>query len=350
MNERKIRIVHYVNQFFGGIGGEEKADYRPEIRSGIVGPGQAIKAALGEDGEIVSTVICGDGYFNENIEEAKLRVVELIKSCEPDMVIAGPAFNAGRYGVACGAVAEAVNEKLMIPVITAMHPENPGVELYKRFAYIVETGKSAAEMRKVVTPLVKLVKAIWAKEELSPETNGYLPQGIRLNFFHEMRGSARAVEMLKEKLSGEAFKTEYPMPVFDRVAPNPPVLNVKLAKIAILTSGGIVPKGNPDRIESSSASKFGKYSFEGIFDLTSESFETAHGGYDPTYANNDPDRVLPLDVMREMEKNGEIGELHNYYYATVGNGTSVNNSQNYAKSIANELKNDGIQAAILTST
>ena len=27
-----IRIVHYINQFFAGIGGEEKADHRPEVR------------------------------------------------------------------------------------------------------------------------------------------------------------------------------------------------------------------------------------------------------------------------------------------------------------------------------
>ena len=350
MEHRKIKIVHYLNQFFGGIGGEDKADYRPEERLGIVGPGQAIQAVLGDDGQIVATIICGDGYFNENIEEAKSIVTELIKKYEPDMVIAGPAFNAGRYGVACGAVAEAVSEKLRLPVITAMHPENPGVELYRKFAYIIETGKSAAEMRKVVVPLVKLVKAIWGKEEVSPEAHGYLPQGIRRNYFHKDRGAKRAVDMLKAKLAVQSFKTEYPMPVFDRVAPNPPVLSVKNVKIAVLTSGGIVPKGNPDRIESSSASKYGKYSLAGISDLTSDSYETAHGGYDPVYANADPDRVLPVDVLREMEKNGEIGELHSYYYATVGNGTSVNNAKNYAKSIARDLKNDGIQAAILTST
>jgi len=350
LTQRKVRIVHYINQFFGGIGGEEKADHRPEQRLGFVGPGQALQTALGEDGDIVATVICGDGYFNENIEEAKAKILDLIKKNDPDIVVAGPAFNAGRYGMACGAVAEAVSEKLKLPVVTAMYPENPGVELYRKYAYIVETGKSAAEMRKVVIPIVKLVKAIWSKEKLSPEIHGYMPQGIRLNYFHELRGSARAVEMLKAKLSGKSFNTEYPMPVFDRVAPNPPVLSVKNAKIAILTSGGIVPKGNPDRIESSSASRFGKYSLAAIADLTKDSFETAHGGYDPTYANADPDRVLPLDVLREMEESGEIGELHNYFYATVGNGTSVKNAEIYAKNIAHELKNDGIQAAILTST
>ena len=27
-----IRVVHYINQFFAGIGGEEKADIKPEVR------------------------------------------------------------------------------------------------------------------------------------------------------------------------------------------------------------------------------------------------------------------------------------------------------------------------------
>ena len=52
----KYKIVHYINQFFAGIGGEEKADYTPELREGVVGPGKGLKAALGEDYEIVSTI------------------------------------------------------------------------------------------------------------------------------------------------------------------------------------------------------------------------------------------------------------------------------------------------------
>ena len=95
-----MRIVHYINQFFGGIGGEDKADYRPEVREGVVGPGMALKGALGGAGEIVATVICGDSWFNENLEEAKETVLGLIKQYNPDLVVAGPAFNAGRYGMA----------------------------------------------------------------------------------------------------------------------------------------------------------------------------------------------------------------------------------------------------------
>ncbi|MCL2213522.1 MAG: glycine/betaine/sarcosine/D-proline family reductase selenoprotein B, partial [Oscillospiraceae bacterium] len=34
----KIKVVHYINQFYAGIGGEEFADHKPEIREGVVGP------------------------------------------------------------------------------------------------------------------------------------------------------------------------------------------------------------------------------------------------------------------------------------------------------------------------
>ena len=65
-----IRVVHYLNQFFGGVGGEDQADLRPRVVEGAVGPGRAIQKALGGRGEVVVTIICGDNYFAENIESA----------------------------------------------------------------------------------------------------------------------------------------------------------------------------------------------------------------------------------------------------------------------------------------
>ncbi len=346
-----IRVVHYINQFYGGIGGEEKADVKPEVREGIVGPGMALKAALGNDSEIVATIICGDSYFNENIEEASAEVLEMVKKYNPDLFIAGPAFNAGRYGVACGSICKAVKKKLNIPVVTAMYVENPGADMFKKDLHIVETTNAATGMRQAIPAIAKLALRLAKKETIgAPAEEGYLPRGIRKNVFKEERGSKRAVNMLVAKLKGEKFETEYPMPDFDRVAPNPPVLDIRKAKIALVTSGGIVPKGNPDRIESSSASKYGKYDILGVNDLTSETYETAHGGHDPVYANQDADRVLPVDVLRDMEKEGLIGELHRYFYSTTGNGTSVANSKKFAATFAQELIKDGVQAVVLTST
>ena len=77
---------------------------------------------------------------------------------------------------------------------------------------------------------------------------------------------------------------------------------------------------------------------------------TAHGGYDPTFANRDPNRVLPLDAVRELGAEGEIGSLHGYYYATVGNATSVESARKFGREITQKLVADGVQAVILTST
>ena len=73
-----MRVLHYINQFFANIGGEEKADYQPELREGVVGPGLALKAAFGDRAEIVNTIICGDSFFNENLEEANNNLMKIV--------------------------------------------------------------------------------------------------------------------------------------------------------------------------------------------------------------------------------------------------------------------------------
>ncbi len=344
----KFKVVHYINQFYAGIGGEEKATTPPEVREGVVGPGMALKGALAKyDIDVVATVICGDSYFMENLEDASAQIVEMFKQYSPDLVIAGPGFNAGRYGMACGTVAQLVSENLGVPVVSGLYPENPGCEMFKKYAYIVETGNSAVSMRTALPAMAELAKQVLYGEEI---TVPYIARGLRKNFFAEERGAKRAVEMLVKKIKGEPFVTEYPMPVFDRVDPAPAVKDMKHARIALVSSGGPVPKGNPDHIESSSASKFGRYSLEGINNFDETNGETAHGGYDPVYANQDLDRVLPIDVLREMEANGEIGSIHPYWYATVGNGTSVANAKKFGQEIAQYLKEDNVDAVIMTST
>ena len=75
----EYKIVHYINQFFANIGGEEKADIAPEKRDGVVGPGAGLDGELKKSGieaKIIGTVICGDSYFNENLEKAKKEVLE----------------------------------------------------------------------------------------------------------------------------------------------------------------------------------------------------------------------------------------------------------------------------------
>lgn len=348
----KLKVVHYINQFFAQIGGEEKADYPVELRVGeVVGPGMALTQNFKDEAEIIATIVCGDSYFNENLEKTKAEILEMVKEQAPDIFIAGPAFNAGRYGVACGTIAAAVQEELGIPSLTGMYVENPGADMFKNQVYMVSTKNSAAGMRDAVKKMAPLAVKLGKGEKIgSSAEEGYMPNGIRVNFFEKERGSQRAVKMLIKKLAGKPFETEFPMPDFDRVDPNPAVKDLAHAKIALVTSGGIVPKGNPDHIESSSASHYGEYDITGVTDLTEDTYETAHGGYDPVYANEDADRVLPVDVLRDMEKEGIIGELHHLFYTTTGNGTAVASAKAFADEFSKKLVADGVDAVILTST
>lgn len=344
------RVIHYINQFFGGIGGEEKADIAPEVREGFVGPGMALAKGLDGKAEIVATIICGDNYCVGNQEEVGAAIADAIKKYNADAFIAGPAFNAGRYGMACGTACAAAAQ-CGVATMTAMFPENPGVELFKAATYILPTADSAKGMGQAIASMTAFLPRLLNGDELkSAEKEGYIERGVRVNKFYEQVGAERAVAMLISKVNGEEFETEYEMPVFDRVAPRPGVKDMQHITVALVTSGGIVPKGNPDHIAASSARNYGEYDLEGVMDMTASAYETAHGGYDQTYANEDPDRVLPVDVLRDMEKAGAIGKLHRYFYSTVGNGTAVGNAKKWGGEIGRKLRDANVQAVILTST
>lgn len=346
----KLKVVHYLNQFFAGIGGEDKADTTPQILENLPPVTVQLAKLLGDDFEVVGAVVCGDSYFNENLDEARVEILDMIKSFSPELVIAGPCFNAGRYGMAAATMTDDVEKKLKIKAFTAMYDENPGVDVFRKKVYIVKTSDSAAGMRKALPAIAEFAKKYVSGAELHAEADGFFSKGVRVNQFVDQRGSKRAVDMLIKKIKGEEWITEYAMPEFDRVDPNPAIKDITKAKIALVTSGGMVPMGNPDHIESSSATKYGEYDISGVTELKKGEWETAHGGFDPTYANDVPDRVMGVDVLRDLEKEGKIGELYKYFYSTVGNGTAVMSSKAFAADIALKLKADGVDAVILTST
>jgi len=345
-----LKVVCYINQFFAGLGGEDAAHTGPCIERKAVGPAMQIDNLLGGDGQVAGTVICGDSYYGEHIEEAREKCLEYIREMSPDLFFAGPAFNAGRYGVACGDIAAAVAQKLGIPCVTGMYSENPGAELYRSKTFIVKTADSARGMKQALEKMVELGKKLVSNEPLRPaDEEGYFHRGIRKNYFHERNGAQRAVDMLLRKISEEDYRTEYEMPVFKRIKPAEPVKDLSKATVALVTSGGIVPRGNPDRIRVSSAETYGKYDISGIEDLTPEIFESVHGGYDRVWANDDPDVVLPVDVLREMEREGVFGKLYDYIFTTTGTGTAVANAERFGREIGEQLKKDGVDAVILTS-
>ncbi len=350
MSNRPIRVLHYLNQFYGGIGGEEKADAGLLIREGPVGPGLALQEALGERGRLAATLIAGDNFFNSQMAEARQAVLDAVRDYRPDVVIAGPAFNAGRYGIACGEVCKTVTAELGVASVTAMSRENPAVSLYRRHTYILPTSDFARTMREVLVRLADFACRLVAGSITGPaDREGFVPRGVRRLVVDEMTAAKRAVNMLKAKLSGEAFVTEVPVESFDRAEPSAPVADLSKATLAIVTTSGLVPAGNPDGLRNLNESRWKAYSVNGLDSLTRDHWEPVHGGYDARFAKENPNQVVPLDVLREMEREGAFGRLYPFYLMTVGVGTPVEVCKRMGEEIADELHRANVSAAILTS-
>lgn len=349
----KKKAILYLNQFFGQIGGEELADHAPEIREGLVGPAMELNKQLGEVAEVTHTIICGDNFMGSRQEEAVETILGFLEDKEFDIFFAGPAFRAGRYGSACGHISKAVKEKFNVPVITSMNDENPGVEMFSKEMYIFKGGASAAAMRKDVKVMANFGKKILQGEELvSAEEEGYFGRGRRHQLWlsSEVPATERVIDMLLKKIRGEEFKTELPIPPSDLVPIAPAMKDLSKVKVALATSGGIVPVENPDRIQSASATRWGKYDVTGMDRLEAGIFKTIHAGYDPAAADADPNVCVPLDALRAYEKEGRIGSVHNYFYTTVGTGTTQAEAARMGREIAEDMLAAGVEAVILTST
>ncbi len=347
----KLRVVHYLNQFFAGVGGEEQADVAPASQDGAVGPGKALNLALGEAGEVVGTVYCGDNTMAQAAENATDEVVRLVGQFEPDVVVAGPAFGAGRYGLACGQVCTAVQEHLQVPSVTGVHKASAAAETYGGKVLMAATRDTAAGMGDAISVMARLAVKLAHKEKLGPaRTEGFLPTGRRENAFFEQTAAVRAVAMLRRKLQGEDPETEWPLPQYDQVSPAPPLADPGTATIALVTEGGMVHRGNPEKLESGWATKWLKFDISNESAMSSEAYQSIHGGFDTTAASAEPNRMVPLDAARELEQEGVIGKLHDYVYSTTGNMGPIASFKTFGEEMAADLSAAGVQGVILTAT
>ena len=179
-----IKIVHIVNQFFAGLGGEEKAGLPVGVIDGSAGAARAVEMKLDGDAEIVSTIYAGDNYFHEHKEEAIKAILDAVRAAGPLVLVAGPAFNSGRYGMTCVEVCNAIANELGVPCVTAMHHENPGVDAYRELAnakvYCLPTAATTGGMTDAMTRLADLATRLARSEEIgSASKEGYIGRGIR---------------------------------------------------------------------------------------------------------------------------------------------------------------------------
>ncbi len=346
-----MRIVHYLNQFFAGIGGEERADTAPGARPGPVGPGRELQRLLGAEAEVAGTVFCGDGLVADRPDAVTPEIVALIDGFRPDVVLAGPAFDAGRYGLACARVCAAVGTRLGVPALAAMAPDNAAVEVHRREVLIVPTTATALGMPEALATMARLALRLGRGEALGPAAlEGYLPRGRRMNAWAPASASERALGLLLDRLRRRPFVTEVPLPRYDRVPPPPPVADPARMRLALVTECGLVPRGNPDRLEWVRARTWLRYGLDGVQDLRRGEYEVAHGGYDAAFAVDDPHRLVPVDAVRELWRRGEIGDVLDAYYVTCGNHGILGQMATHAREIAADLRRQHVDSVLLVAT
>ncbi len=340
-----MKVVHYLNQFFAGLGGEEAAGQAPVRLEGPQGPGRGLGAA-GLPVDV--TLACGDDHFGEHEEEALRTLLAWIDELDPDVLVCGPAFGSGRYGYACGVLAREAGRR-GVSVVTAMTPDSPGVLAAEGAAYVVPTAASVAGMRAVLPVIASLGARLAAGEVVGgPDEEGYLPRGLRTNVRAPESGAARAIDLALARLAGHV-STEVE-PVGDRVPPPPGLVDLPTLTIALVTEAGCVPQGNPDRLPTRHANVWLRYPIDGVGSFDAERYQTVHAGFDTTAANDDPNRLVPLDAARVLEAAGRFGRLHGEFFTTSGVDTPVATAVKFGREMAEECREAGVAAVILTGT
>ncbi len=341
-----MRVVHYLNQFYAGLGGEDAAGAGPRVLDGPVGPGRLLAQLLGGDHVIVATITCGDNHA-ASISEAAEQLLGMAREAGAELLVAGPAFGSGRYGLACARLVAAA-AAAGLPAVASMHPDNPGAG-DAGAAPVVAASPTARQMRPSLERLAAAAAKLAEGETLTP-ADGLLGLPSRAGVAVERSAAERAVDLVLRRLAGDEEATEIPVGGFGAVEPAAPVEKLAGATVALLTEGALVPAGNPDRLESARAKRWLRYSIEGLDGFAAGEWESVAGGFSTVAANADPNRLLPLDAARELEREGLIGRLHSEYLVTVGNGTPVATVRRFGVEWAAELRKAGVQAAILTGT
>ena len=283
-----LRVVHYLNQFFAGIGAEDKADTPPGRREGALGPGRLLQQALGErrgssprSTAATTTRVRSAGARRHHRSHRRRSAGH--RHRRPGLL--GRALR-GWLRRDRGARARAARRHRRDRDAL----DNAAAELYRTKVYVAGSkrrrrdgggaramARAGAEARKPASHSARRV------------TKAICRPGAACSRMASRTAGERAIDMLLRKVRGEPTRRSGPCRATPVSTPAPPS-ETSQATIALVTTGGLVPRGNPDRLESGYATKWLRYSIKGLDELTPERWQSVHGGFDTTLINLDPHR------------------------------------------------------------
>ncbi len=117
-----------------------------------------------------------------------------------------------------------------------------------------------------------------------------------------------------------------------------------------LTTGGLVRKGNPDKQVASNATRYYRHSVAELSSLSSKDWEAYHSGYFNHIVNANPNYILPLNFLRDLEAQGVVGGVFAWMYALPGVSTPVATARALGQSIAADLLAGAVRGCLLVAT
>lgn len=143
-----------------------------------------------------------------------------------------------------------------------------------------------------------------------------------------------------EGLQSEIYVPITPKPVF-----TPVTKKINEMRVALVTCAGVHLKTDK-RFNLA-----GDTSYREVPDTAkSTDLMVSHGGYDNADVNKDVNCMFPIDRLHELAKEGFIGSVAPTHYSMMGGGGDQEAFHDHTgPEIAKKLKDEGVDAAILTA-
>ena len=132
-----------------------------------------------------------------------------------------------------------------------------------------------------------------------------------------------------------------PLPEFDST-PWTPAADLKTGRLAIVTTAGLHRRSDANFLGGAADYRI----IPGDVDINELVQSHVSVNFDRTVFQQDTNAVFPLDHLRGLVRQGEIGSLGNWHYSFMG-ATDPTRMVDPGKQVAGLLKDDGVEAAIL---
>ena len=120
--------------------------------------------------------------------------------------------------------------------------------------------------------------------------------------------------MLLLRISGKPFTTEIHLEETVETPIAPALKNLKVSKLAIASTAGVYPEGNPHGATSIKNTVWAKYDIGNMQTMKEADWMVIHAGITNVFIKENPNYAAPLDATREFERTGLFSKLSHCRY------------------------------------